>query len=98
VSSDSLSIVNTDPRRNRHEEPSYINIISALALAGSVLAGMQGQGAQPDAPKPEYKEENPGGYRTSDIADYIQEHYMSLDINGDGCLSREELSADQSST
>ena len=37
-------------------------IISTFALAGPVSAGMQGQGAHPDANKPEYKEERPGGY------------------------------------
>jgi hypothetical protein len=37
-------------------------MISALALAGPVAPGMQGQDAYPDANKPEYEEENPGGY------------------------------------
>ncbi len=71
-------------------------IIFALAMAGPVSAGMQGQGARPDAPKPEYKEEQPGGYRTSDTAKKVQEQFKSLDENGDGCLSREELSAGES--
>ncbi len=36
-----------------------------LALTtGAVTAGMQGQGAAPDAKKPEYKEANPGPYHT----------------------------------
>jgi hypothetical protein len=37
-------------------------MISALALTGSVSAGMQGQGAHPDENKPEHEEENSGGY------------------------------------
>ncbi len=71
-------------------------MIFALALTGPVLAGMQGQGPHPDANKPEYEEENPGGYRTSKTVENIQEQFEALDINGDGCLSREELSADES--
>jgi hypothetical protein len=71
-------------------------IISALAMADPVAAGMQGQGARPDAPKPEYKEEKPGDYRTSDTVKNIQNQFGALDVNGDGCLSREELSAGES--
>jgi hypothetical protein len=53
-------------------------IISALAMTSPVSAGMQGQGAHPDADKPEYKENNPGGYLERNTAKYIQEHFMSL--------------------
>ncbi|HEX2238110.1 MAG TPA: EF-hand domain-containing protein [Gammaproteobacteria bacterium] len=56
-------------------------MISALALAGPVSAGMQGQGAAPDAKKPEYKEPNPGpyGYRL-----------MEMDKDADKSISKQE--------
>ncbi len=83
-------------------------IISALAMAGLVSAGMQGQGARPDAPVPEYKEEKPGGYRIGELdkdADrsiskqearvnrHLFEHFNKVDQNGDGKLDKAELSA-----
>ncbi len=48
---------------------SLLALVISLALTtatGIATAGMQGQGAAPDAKKPEYKEPNPGPYRTRD--------------------------------
>ncbi len=55
-------------------------IISALAMAGLVSAGMQGQGAHPTAKKPEYKEPNPGpyGYRLMEM-DEDADTYVTRD-------------------
>jgi hypothetical protein len=49
---------------------------------------MQGQGAKPDAKKPEYKEPNPGPYRLRQ-----QQDFKALDKNGDGCISKQEYGA-----
>jgi hypothetical protein len=63
-------------------------ITLALAAAGPAVAGMQGQGAKPDAKKPEYKEPNPGPYRLRQ-----QQDFKALDKNGDGCISKQEYGA-----
>jgi hypothetical protein len=39
-----------------------LTIALAFGTAGIASAGMQGQGAKPDAKKPEYEERNPGPY------------------------------------
>ncbi len=53
----------------------------ALGATGMASAGMQGQGAAPDAKMPEYKEPNPGpyGYRL-----------MEMDEDADTHITRDE--------
>ena len=79
-----------------------------LGAAGVASAGMQGQGAKPDAQKPEFKEQNPGGYRLGDmdkdvdrsisrkeakVNRHLTEQFDKLDKNGDNKLSKQELEA-----
>ena len=45
-----------------------LTIALVLGTSGVAMAGMQGQGASPDAKKPEYKEPNPGPYQQRDDA------------------------------
>lgn len=57
-------------------------ITFVLAATSVASAGMQGQGAHPDAKKPEYKEPNPGPYRESRL--------QKMDENVDKHISRKE--------
>jgi hypothetical protein len=57
-------------------------IACTLGLTGAATAGMQGQGAKPDAKGPEWKEPNPGPYR---------ERFMEMDTDKDGFLSRNDI-------
>lgn len=59
-----------------------LTITMVFAATGVALAGMQGQGAKPDAKKPEYQEPNPGPYRESRL--------QMMDQDVDKYISREE--------
>jgi hypothetical protein len=54
----------------------------ALGATSAATAGMQGQGAKPDAKGPEYTEKNPGGYR---------DQFKKMDVDKDGFLTRQDL-------
>ena len=66
-----------------------LTIALVLGTSGAAMAGMQGQGASPDAKKPEYKEPNPGPYRGT----RQQEDFKALDKDGNGCISKKEYGA-----
>lgn len=59
-----------------------LTLTIVLAVTGSASAGMQGQGANPDAKQPKYKERNPGPYRGSRL--------QMMDKKVDKHISREE--------
>jgi hypothetical protein len=60
-------VVAKDPATCNQEERTMKRIVAlviaaVLATVGSALAGRAGQGAKPDAKKPEYKEAEPRRY------------------------------------
>ncbi len=69
---------------------SILALTTAFALAvGIASAGMQGQGAKPDAKGPEWKEQNPGPY-------LIRE--QGVNKNKDTYISRQEAKVNRQLT
>jgi Ca2+-binding EF-hand superfamily protein len=78
---------------------SLLTLVAAFTLgtAGPALAGMQGQGARPDARVPEFKEldaDRDGYIETGDVKDpALKEQWTVLDTNKDNKLDKGEFSA-----
>lgn len=70
-------------------------IAFALGTSGVSLAGMQGQGAKPDAKVPEFKEmdaDRDGYIETGDVKDpALRKQWTVLDKNKDDKLDEEEF-------